>query len=114
MKRDGTRKAKSPNRGVSKRRLNEWKKLAGKGSVDERAKKLKPAIESLFDHYLGKTTVRGQVRNSIISRSSARPAGGRRTVEFRAGALPTRADSVRVPALPRRNYIPTLSRLEIE
>jgi len=62
----------------------------------------------------GALTVRGQVRNSIISRSSARPAGGRRTVEFRAGALPTRPDSVRVPALPRRNYIPTLSRLELE
>jgi len=63
MKRDGTRKAKSPNRGVSKRRLNEWKKLAGKGSVDERAKKLKPAIESLFDHYLGKTP-KGEIGNA--------------------------------------------------
>lgn len=41
------------NVGVDQEKLDEWKQLAGDGSLDERVEKLKPHIQGLFQMYLG-------------------------------------------------------------
>jgi len=50
--------------------------------------------------------INGQARNSVIGR------GGLRT--YGAGPLERFAEPWAVPSLPRRNYIPTVSRVELD
>lgn len=49
--------------------------------------------------------IRGQLRNSVVTRG---------TGTYSAGAVERRGEPWAVPSLPRRNYIPTVSRVELD